>query len=143
MQARECHNSKGKEKVVGLGKSGQDEITGLWELVEEMAEEMKEIKTLLKKVYEMGKMIWGKVIDLNNELELGYKSSEAETEEELEDELELELEVGEEEIKVLRREVNRWEAKQAEKQAAEVELEEELGSEYAGDSEEGEEDEEV
>ena len=72
-------------------------------------------------------------------------------EEESEDESGSELEVGEEEWmeveeerKVLRREVNIWEAKQAEKQAVEVELEEkEMGSEYEGDSEEDEEDEEV
>ena len=69
-----------------------------------MAEEMKGMKELLKKIYEMGQTTWGEVIDLNNKLELGYKSSEAETGEELEEELELELEVGEEEQMVKKKE---------------------------------------
>ena len=50
---------KGKEKAVGLGKSGQDEVEELQKKVEEMAEEMKEMKELLKKFYKMGQMTWG------------------------------------------------------------------------------------
>ena len=143
-----------KQRHQELGKSGQDEIEGLWKVVEEMAEEMKGMKMLLKKIYKMGQMMWGEVVDLNDELELGYKSSEVETGEELEEESESESEVGEEEQmeveeerKALRREVNRWEAKQAaeqaEKQVVEAELEKEAtGSEYMDEDEEEEEEEE-
>ena len=45
---------KGKEKAVRSGKSGQDEIEGLWKMVEGMAEEIKGMKEILKKIYEMG-----------------------------------------------------------------------------------------
>ena len=113
---------KGKEKVVGSGRSGQDEIGELRKKVEEMGEEIKEMKKILMKIYEMGQMTWGEVIGLNDELELGYESSEAGMDEELSEESGLESEVGdeermevEEERRSLRREVNRWEAKQAEK----------------------------
>ena len=109
-------------------------------MVEEIAEEIKGMKKILKKIYEMGQMMWGEVVDLNDKLELGYKSSEAGTEGESDEESGSELEVGEEEQmeveeerKVLRREVNRWEAKQAaeqvEKQAAEA-AKELSGSKY-------------
>ena len=115
---------KGKEKAVGLGKSGWDEVGELRKKVEEMAEELKEMKEILKKIYKTGQMLWGEVIDLNDELELGYESSEAGMEEELGEESGSESEVGEEERmeveeerRALRREVNRWEAKQAAEQA--------------------------
>ena len=88
---------KGKEKVVGSERSGQDKIGELRKKVDEMGEEMKEMKKLLKKIYETGKMTWGEVIDLNDELELGYESSVAGTEGELSEESGSELEVGEEE----------------------------------------------
>ena len=85
---------------------------------------------------------------MNDKLELGYESSEVGTEEESGEESGLELEVGEEEWmeveeerKTLRREVNRWEAKQAEKQGAEV-ARELSGSKYGGEDEEEEEEEE-
>ena len=68
---------KGKEKAVVSGKSGWDEIQGIQEMVEEMAEEIKGMKRILKKIYETGQMMWGEVVDLNDELELGYESSEA------------------------------------------------------------------
>ena len=111
---------------------------------------MKGMKKLLKKIYKTGQMMWEEVVDLNDELELGYKSSEVGMEEESDEELELESEVGEEEWieveeerKALRREVNRWEAKQAaeqaEKQAVEVEAEvakEPSGSKYGDEDEE-------
>ena len=141
---------KEKEKVVGLGRLGQDEIGELRKKVEEMGEELKEMKKMLKKIYEMGQMTWGEVIDSNDELELGYESSEVGTDEESGEESGLELEVGEEEWmeveeerRLLRREVNRWEAKQAEKGAAEAEAAKEpLGSKYGGEDEEEEEEEE-
>ena len=88
---------KGKEKAVRSGKSGQDEVGELRKKVEEMAEEIKEMKELLKKIYETVQTTWGEVIDLNDELELGYKSSEAGMEEELDEESVLESEVGDEE----------------------------------------------
>ena len=111
-----------------------------------MGEELKEMKEILKKIYETGQMTWGEVINLNDKLELGYESSEVGTEEELGEELGSELEVGEEEWmeveeerKALRREVNRWEAKQGEKQAGEAEAAKEpSGSEYEGEDEEEE-----
>ena len=112
---------KDKEKVVGSERSGRDEIGELQKKVEEIGEELKEMKKILKKIYEMGQLTWGEVIDLNDELELGYKSSEAGMEGESSEESGLESEVGEEERmeveeerRLLRREVKRWEAKQAE-----------------------------
>ena len=68
---------KGKEKVVGSGRSGRDKIGELRKKMEEMGEELKEMKKLLKKIYETGKMTWGEVVDLNDELELRYESSVA------------------------------------------------------------------
>ena len=82
---------------MGSERSGWDEIGELRKKVEEMGEELKEIKKMLKKIYETGKMTWGEVIDLNDELELGYESSVAGTEGELSEESGLESEVGEEE----------------------------------------------
>ena len=56
---------------MGLGKSGWDEIEGIWKMVEEMAEEIKGMKKIMKKIYETGQITWGEVIDLNDKLELG------------------------------------------------------------------------
>ena len=143
---------KGKEKAVGSGKSGWDEIDRLRKVVEEMPEEMKGMKKLLKKIYETGQMTWGEVVDLNDKLELGYESSEPGMEEESDEELGLKSEVGEEEWmeveeerKALRREVNRWEAKQAAEQAKKQAVKaakEPLGSKYGDEYKEEEEEEE-
>ena len=65
---------KGKEEAVGSGKSGRDEIEGIWKMVEEMAEEIKGMKKILKKIYKTGQMIWGEVIDLNSTLHSPIKS---------------------------------------------------------------------
>ena len=53
---------KGKEKAVGLGKLGWDEIEGIQKIVEEMAEEIKGMKKIMKNIHETGQMTWGEHI---------------------------------------------------------------------------------